>query len=169
MTGTSSTLDGEANLTFDGSNLGVGTGTPIRTLDVSGNYGFVHNTITELSASGGYGDMVTFGTGTVATFSAYFLNSSTAWTLTDADTAATATGMITIALGATISAGMVTRGYVRNTAWSWTVGGAIYLSSTAGALSQTAPTLTNRIIRIVGFAIATDSIYWCPDNTWVEI
>jgi hypothetical protein len=32
-----------------------------------------------------------------------------------------------------------------------------------------APTGANDIIRIVGYAISNNKIFWCPDNTWIEI
>ena len=151
--------------------VGIGTATPIRKLDVAGSYEFFHNPITELSSNGGYGDVVTFGTGTLATFSCYYLASTSAWTLTDADAAASATGLLGIALGTSIStSGVLLRGYVENSAWNWATASAIYLGTvTSGGLTQTAPTGTLDIIRIVGYAISTNTIYFCPDNTWVEI
>jgi hypothetical protein len=149
--------------------LGVGTSSPTRRLDVWGSYQFTHNPITELTPSGGYGDIVTFGSGTVATFSTYAFQSTSVWGQTDADYATGSTGLIAIALANSVSRGMLLRGYVENISWNWTVGGAIYLSTSPSTLTQTAPTALNDYIRIVGYAIATQSIYFCPDNTWVLI
>jgi hypothetical protein len=155
----------ESNLTFDGSTLAV-TGT----MSVSGGYRFTHNPLTVLSANGGYGEIVTVGnTSTLATFSTYYFSGASFWGLTDADASSTATGLLAMALGDAPSKGMLLRGYVENTAWSWTVGGALYLSTIAGSVSQIAPTGTLDIIRIVGYALSSNTIYWCPDNTWIEI
>jgi hypothetical protein len=156
----------ESNLTFDGNTLAV-TGT----VSVSGGYRFTHNPLTVLSANGGYGDIVTFGSAaaSIVAFNTYYFNSSSQWVLTDSDAAATATGLIAIALGSTPSSGMLLRGYVENTSWVWTVGGSIYLSGVAGSLTQSAPTGTLDIIRIVGYAISSNTIYFTPDNTWIEI
>ena len=155
----------ESNLTFDGSTLAV-TGT----MSVSGGYRFTHNPLTVLSGNGGYGEIVTFGnTSTNATFSTYFFSAASFWTLTDADAASTATGLLAVALGDAPSKGMLLRGYVENTAWSWSIGGALYLSTLAGGITQSAPTGTLDIIRIVGYALSSNTIYWCPDNTWIEI
>src|SRR3546814_16932056 len=44
-------------------------------------------------------------------------------------------------------------GPVRNDAWSWTPGGTIYLSTTPGGLTQTAPSATTEKVQQVGFAL----------------
>ncbi len=156
----------ESNLTFDGSTLAV-TGT----MSVSGGYRFTHNPLTVLSAPGGYGDIVTFGSAatSIATFSTYYFTAVSTWAITDADAAASSTGLVSMALGDTVAEGMLLRGYVENTSWSWTIGGALYLSTIAGGITQSAPTGTLDIIRIVGYALSSNTIYWCPDNTWIEI
>jgi hypothetical protein len=164
LNGSSPNATVESNLTFDGSVLNM-TGN----LNVVGSYDFTHNPLTVLSAAGGYGDVVTFGTGTIATFSCYYFNSSSSWILSDSNAAASSTGLLALALGNAVSSGMLLRGYVRNNSWTFTTGSAIYLNSTAGALSNTAPTAANDVIRIVGFAISGTVIFFCPDNTWIEI
>ena len=141
------------------------------TMSVSGGYRFTHNPLTVLSANGGYGDIVTFGSAatSIATFSTYYFTAVSTWAATDADAASASTGLISMALGDTVTEGMLLRGYVENTSWSWTIGGALYLSTLAGSITQSAPTGTLDIIRIVGYALSSNTIYWCPDNTWIEI
>lgn len=88
----------------------------------------------------------------------------------DADAIATS-GVIALAL-ATIStdaAGdFLMLGIARNDAWNWTVGGDIYLSTTAGALTQTAPSGTDDVIQILGKATHADRMYWNPQLVQVE-
>ena len=117
------------------------------------------------------GDIITFGSAatSIATFSTYYFTAVSTWAITDADAAASSTGLVSMALGDTVAEGMLLRGYVENTSWSWTVGGALYLSTIAGGITQSAPTGTLDIIRIVGYALSSNAIYWCPDNTWIEI
>ena len=137
---------------------------------MSGGYRFTHNPLTVLSANGGYGDIVTFGSASsIATFSTYYFTSGSAWSITDADAASASTGLLAMALGGTPSNGMLLRGYVENASWSWSIGGSLYLSTLAGSITQSAPTGTLDIIRIVGYALSSNTIYWCPDNTWIEI
>ena len=60
-------------------------------------------------------------------------------------------------------------GYVRNDAWNWTTGSALYLSTTNGLLTQSAPAATGNIVKIVGYAVAATKILFCPDNQSIEI
>jgi hypothetical protein len=59
-------------------------------------------------------------------------------------------------------------GIARNDAWNWTVGGLIYLSETAGALTQTAPTTTDSVTQVLGVATHADRMFWNPQLTQVE-
>ena len=61
------------------------------------------------------------------------------------------------------------RGYFKNTSWSFTVGGTVYLSTTNGALSTTQPSGSGNIVRVVGYAVATDEMYFNPSQEWIEL
>lgn len=52
------------------------------------------------------------------------------------------------------------QGTVRNDGWSWTVGGLIYLSTTAGGLTQTAPSTTGDAVQVVGVATTATTAYF---------
>ena len=54
-------------------------------------------------------------------------------------------------------------GVVRYDTWNWTIGGLVYLSETAGGLTQTQPSDTSDIIQIVGVAISDDELYFNPN------
>lgn len=110
---------------------------------------------------------------TTAQWDAVYLSSSSTWLLTDADAAATAGGVM-IGLGTAAGSNgnpltVVTRGVVRNDGWNWaTVGGPLYLdTTTSGGLTQTAPSGTDDIIRVVGYAMSDDCIYFNPSNDWI--
>ena len=46
----------------------------------------------------------------------------------------------------------------------------LYLDDTAGDMLQTAPSASGDFVRIVGYAHDDDdTIYFNPDNTWVEV
>ena len=117
----------------------------------------------------------TFNAGaTIAQFEAVYLNSSSQWVLTDADAVSTAGSVMVALAGAAGTAANPLRvilggSFVRNDAWNWTVGGPIYLSTTAGALTQTAPSATDDVVRVVGYAVTADVIYWNPSNDWATI
>uniref|UniRef100_A0A6M3KHM8 Putative tail protein n=1 Tax=viral metagenome TaxID=1070528 RepID=A0A6M3KHM8_9ZZZZ len=85
---------------------------------------------------------------------------------TDADAAATTIGKLAVAL-ATILANaagpVLEKGYIRDDTWNWaTVGGAVYLSTTGGEFTQTAPSGAGDVVRIVGYAAIADVIYFDP-------
>lgn len=54
--------------------------------------------------------------------------------------------------------------FIRDDTWAWTVGGAIYLSETTGALTQTAPTTTDAVVRVLGYALSADVMYFMPET-----
>ena len=51
-----------------------------------------------------------------------------------------------------------------------TTGRAVYLSTTAGTIQDTAPSSTNNVVRVVGYAIGRDDgyIYFNPSSTWIK-
>ena len=62
---------------------------------------------------------------------------------------------------------IIVMGIIRNDSWSsWTVGGVIYLSTSAG-LTQTAPTAVNDIIQVLGKAITTKIILFNPSSDYL--
>ena len=107
-------------------------------------------------------------TGTIVTLTAgenlvfgdacYFKSDGKMWKV-NADVIATSTGLLAVAL-ATIAAeaagSFLMEGYIRDDTWAWTVGGGIYLSTTAGGLTQTAPTGADDVVRLAGIAISAD-------------
>lgn len=96
------------------------------------------------------------------------LDSSATWQKTDANAASTYNGMLAIALAVASSGNAVKvalpGSFVENDAWNWTVGGAIYMSETSGAMTQTAPTTTDSATRVVGYAVHADKMYFFPSG-----
>jgi hypothetical protein len=124
------------------------------------------------------GEVAYWGGGTVVRGDLYYYNSSGNWALTDADAASTATGMLGIARadGTASTVGMLLRGRAKYTSNSnynalSTIGAPLYISTTPGGFTQTAPTGTGDIVRIIGYVLSTasDEIYFCPDSVWVEV
>jgi len=60
-------------------------------------------------------------------------------------------------------------GFIRDDSWSWTVGNDIYLDTTSGAMSQTAPSTSLNMIQIVGKAISADIILFNPNSVQIEV
>lgn len=88
----------------------------------------------------------------------------------DADAASTAPvfAMASASISADASGVFILPGsFVRDDTWTWTVGGMIYLSTTAGGLTQTAPSGTDDVIQCVGIATHADRMWFKPDLTFI--
>ncbi len=57
-------------------------------------------------------------------------------------------------------------GVARNDAWTWTVGGTVYLSTSAG-LTQTQPTATDNVIQVIGTATTATKIFINPSADYM--
>ena len=119
------------------------------------------------------GDVVYFGSTTsMDAGKIYHYNSSGAWVLADADAESTAKGLLGVALGsASNTDGVLIRGMVTLDHDPGTIGDTIFLSTTAGQASTTAPSGNGDILRVVGYCLDSSNgqIYFNPDGTFVEI
>lgn len=95
---------------------------------------------------------------TIAQWEAVYIGGSSTYLLADANGSGTypARGLAVSAYSSTNAATIVTNGTVRNDAWAWTPGGTIYLSTTAGGLTQTIPATTGDKIQVIGYALTAD-------------
>jgi hypothetical protein len=53
---------------------------------------------------------------------------------------------------------------VRFDAWNWTVGATLYAGETLGAIQETIPTGADAIIKVIGFAVNADTIFFMPSS-----
>jgi len=94
-----------------------------------------------------------------------YLKSDGKYWKTDADASATTLGKLAAALGtiaADATGALLESGYVRDDTWNWTIGGVVYVSTTVGEFTQTAPSGAGDVVRIVGYAVTADVIYFDP-------
>lgn len=102
-----------------------------------------------------------------------YLDSSATWQKADADaSAATYSSLLGIALSVTASGAAATvllQGFVYAASPfpTFTIGAPIYMSATAGAVTQTAPVTTDSATRIVGYAVHADKMWFNPSNDWI--
>jgi len=125
------------------------------------------------------GDVLYFGGGSTTQGDLCFLSELGTWQQADADGAATgddadrdATGMLAIALGTDPDVdGMFIRGVITMDSDMGDVGNPLYIKTTAGGMSQVAPSSSGDFVRVVGYCLddTNGQIYFNPDNTWVEI
>lgn len=105
---------------------------------------------------------------TIAQSELCYLASDGEWALADADATATTDKFLSLALEAGTDGNpmkvALPGSFVRDDTWNWTVGGAIYAGTTAGALTQTAPSGTDDVVRVVGYAVSADVMWFSPET-----
>ena len=178
-------VNGNLSLTPDGQlNLGSSISKINTTFD------FHANTFETIYSSGHYsGKVIRYspaGDLTATAGAVYYLRTTGAWNLADADSASTSAVLLGVGLSGSIQTfGLLLSGFIRvpyteilNVPGSGAVDGApVYLGTEAGHFDFTAPSGSGDIVRILGYAIDdyddsgnTDVlIYFDPDKTWIEI
>ena len=109
--------------------------------------------------------------GTISAFDLVCIHSTTQ-EVVEADASAIATarviGIAPAAISDTESGIILLHGFVRDDTWSWTTGGVLYLSETAGAMTHTAPTTSGAFVQAVGIALSPDVVYINPSLDVIE-
>lgn len=133
-----------------------------------------------LSADGRYTGIVRAGTaGATLAFGdlVYLDPTDSRWELADANAAAGADGDSRGILGICVQAAagdgsattILLNGVVRADAAfpTMTVNNPMYVSETAGDITGTQPVTTDVVIRVVGFALTADELYFNPDSHYI--
>jgi len=134
-----------------------------------------------LSNDTGGGEVVYFGTGSAAAGSLHYLNTDGGWEKTNSSavgnqgaSGAGEAALLGIPLGSNPSIhGVLIKGFFdANTDFTGTFekGKAVYVHTTAGKMTTTAPNSSNNYVRIIGYATNTANVIFLnPDSTWVVI
>jgi hypothetical protein len=122
-----------------------------------------------LAANSAFGDIVKFGGTATTAGGLYYLKPDGTWGFADADAAGTATSSLAVAIGTNSTTdGMCLRGFVNPfTDPGVEVGNPVYVSTTVGRISGTAPNGTGDVVRIVGYQYGTDLVYFNPSNDFI--
>ena len=96
------------------------------------------------------------------------------WEKTDADAASTSFAKLGIALGTiseNASGTILLWGKVRADAAfpTLTIGAPVHIGTTAGDIQVAAPTGSGDVVRIIGYGNTANELYFCPDNTYIEL
>ena len=176
----SSTINGEANLTFDGSVLSVsGNVTTTGTVTTGGNLSLSDATSVNISTpllagadhtSTGFTAQMLAG-GAISAFDLVCIHTTTQ-EVVEADASAYATarviGIAPAAISDTATGTILLHGFIRDDTWSWTTGSPLYLSETAGAMTHTAPSTDGAFVQVVGVALSPDVVYFNPSMDVIE-
>lgn len=102
-----------------------------------------------------------------------YLNAAGKWDKVDADAAGTTDGLLAIVTEdflADATGRLLLIGFFRDDDWeTLTIGGWMFVHTTAGDISQTAPSGSGDQVRKVGVAVAVGTIWFNPDSTVVEV
>tara|TARA_R110002012_G_scaffold112827_1_gene258645 strand:+ start:459 stop:1964 length:1506 start_codon:yes stop_codon:yes gene_type:complete len=144
------------------------------TVDTNGDSNFNRRFTVTGDTDGAYeGDVVYFGGTTSMTVGKiYHYKSDGTWEPADADAASTSDGLLGVALGAASDTnGMLLRGMVTLDHDPGAVGDVLYLSTTHGSATSTAPSANNDIVRVIGYCLhaSNGQIWFNPDSTFVEV
>ena len=136
------------------------------------------NDIANIPNDTGGGDVAKFGAGpsggSTTAGKLYYLDTDGQWELADADALTTSGVLLAIAVGTDPSDdGMLLRGLFdmhSHFGGTFNEGVPVYVSTTAGEVTVTAPSGGGDIVRIVGFCTTTANvIYFNPSNNTLEL
>ena len=99
-----------------------------------------------------------------------YLNADGEMALADADAAASSlvVAMALASIDADASGSFLILGIARDDTWAWTPGGALYLdTTTAGGMTQTAPSGTDDVVIVLGVATHADRVLFRPSGVLV--
>ena len=98
----------------------------------------------------------------------YYWN-GTDWADANAGAVATADGLTGIATATGVAPDVLVSGIIQLASVPGAVGGPLYLDTTNGLLTATAPTGSGEIVRVMGYKLDTNRVYFNPSQDWLEI
>ena len=123
----------------------------------------------------GISEIGTMGYNATAGDLVYLAVADTKWELAKADVASTSKGKIglaTVTTSVNNTCQVLLYGKMRSAAFpAFTVGAPVHVSAaTAGDMAVAAPTgTTNFVVRIIGYGNTAEDLFFCPDNTYIEL
>ena len=126
---------------------------------------------TAVSAAGEVeGNVLTFGTTTGLTAGSVYVWNGTDWVAVDADAEATTKGLMGVALGTAATDGFLTHGVAYLSHDPGTAGDILYVDTvTAGYLTSTQPSATGDFVRVAGYCLADNKVFFSPSQDWIDI
>jgi len=158
--------DGSGNLSF--SNAFNVTGD--LTGNVDGTELEIQTQTTAVDAAGeAEGTVVKFGTGTLVAGQVY-THASGAWIAVDADASTTTEGLLGMALGTSPTThGLLVHGVGYLSHDPGAAGDVLYVHTTEGELSATQPSTAGDFVRVAGYCLADNKVFFSPSQDFIEV
>jgi len=116
------------------------------------------------------GTIVKFGTTTGMTAGDVYAWNGTNWVQVDGDAAATTQGLLGMALGAASADGMLVHGVGYLSHDPGAAGDILYVdTAVAGYLSSTQPSTTGQFVRVAGYCLADNKVFFSPSQDFIEV
>lgn len=141
-------------------------------LDINEKYITVNNAMTDNLT--GNGIIISWPLATNVSGGGLLVLSGNGLILADADAEATSKGLLGMATtydtsGTAKTMPILTEGVFRRDGWNWTAGEELYIGTSAGSITSTKPSAADDIVRVAGYALTDDEIYFKPGATYVEV
>ncbi|QDP57766.1 MAG: putative tail fiber-like protein [Prokaryotic dsDNA virus sp.] len=170
--------DGSGNLSFSNAFNVTGDLTGNVTGNVTGDVvGNVDGTELEIqtqttavyAAGEAEGTVVKFGTGTLVAGQVY-THASGAWVAVDADASTTTEGLLGMALGTSPTThGLLVHGVGYLSHNPGAAGDVLYVHTSPGELSATQPSTTGDFVRVAGYCLADNKVFFSPSQDFIEV
>lgn len=123
---------------------------------------------TAYAATGDHeGTVLSIGS-TALTAGTVYMWDGTQWNTANAGAVATADGLMGVATATATGPDVLVSGIIYMSA-TGSVGDPLYLDTTTGALNATAPSASGEIVRVMGYKLDANRVYFNPSNDWLEI
>jgi hypothetical protein len=150
------TTDGNGQVSFVDAPSPVGVDLALNTRDAA------------YAATGDHeGTVLSIGS-TALTAGTVYMWDGTQWNTANAGAVATADGLMGVATATATGPDVLVSGIIYMSA-TGSVGDPLYLDTTTGALNATAPSASTEIVRVMGYKLDANRVYFNPSNDWLEI
>jgi hypothetical protein len=149
-----------------------GTTDGVEFIDAPSPVGIDLALVTRDAAFGSAGDhegtTLSIGTAALTTGTVYMWG-PTDWGAANAGAVATADGLMGVATTNTAGGDVLVKGIIQLSSVPGSAGDVLYLDTTNGTLTATAPTGSQEIVRVMGYNLDGSRIYFNPSQDWLEI
>ena len=116
------------------------------------------------------GNIVKFGTTTGLTAGAVYVWNGTDWVAVDGDADTTTKGLMGVALGTAATDGFLTHGVAYLSHDPGAAGDILYVDTvTPGYLTATQPSAQGDFVRVAGYCLADNKVFFSPSQDYIEI